>query len=92
MMPVIVVSISDFGFRIWNFEFRNALLIPQHSNHYSISPVQKFEIRNPKFEIDYSYLSATIGSTFVARRAGSKHAINATNASNNGTTTNGSTS
>jgi hypothetical protein len=31
--------------------------------------------------MSYSYLSALSGSTFVARRAGTRHAINATNAS-----------
>ena len=37
--------------------------------------------------IPYSYLSATVGSTFVARCAGKKHAANATSTSTAPTTT-----
>src|SRR5258708_38726078 len=42
----------------------------------------------PKDHLSYSYLSATIGSTLVARRAGIEHANRATPVSTIGTITN----
>ena len=47
------------------------------------SAINILSINNP-----YSYLSATIGSTFVARLAGTQHASKATNASSNAIPTN----
>src|SRR5262245_48710699 len=45
---------------------------------YSVVCVRGLKIRA------HSYLKATIGSTFVVRRAGIKHVNSATSASNNG--------
>jgi hypothetical protein len=63
---------GNFGFRIADFEFCFApSAIDLGRSAFAIKFLRvEFEIRNPKSEIPYSYLNATNGSTFNARRAG----------------------
>jgi hypothetical protein len=67
------LPISNFGLRISNFVFTDLGWSGKLINS------RTFQIRNPKSAIrnSYSYLSATIGSTLLARQAGIRHASNA---------------
>jgi hypothetical protein len=56
-----------FGLRTFDFRFWG---------HLTSKTNRQSEISNP--QCPHSYLNATNGSTFVARRAGIKHAIRAT--------------
>src|SRR2546430_3707300 len=61
------------------FDYRVHALISNHHGRFLIpklnSATSQFEMGNPH---SHSYLSATSGSTLVARRAGMQHAISAT--------------
>src|SRR5262245_53397928 len=62
-------------------DYADARVLQQHP--HTVAQILKESVHG-----FYSYLSATIGSTLAARRAGIQHASSATVASNNGTAAN----